>query len=177
MIELIYSKRAQDYNEYQKSRRTKDVLTNFVDVGSEGLYNFDISTLRTTNWSCLPLFPCAPRSAHALPSPVTYQNGACFKKYNYHLFSLRVSDKTTSLRSWVYTFMHSCDSNCQLKRRVSSQFTSSLFPLHFRHLSNSSFHDQMHLQIEKLIITVPFRMYYLHDLFYHRSTCFCYSLC
>ena len=120
--------------------------------------------MRTTNWSCLTLFLCAPRSAHASPSPVTYQNGACFKKYNYHLFSLRVSDKTTSLRSWVYTFMRSCDSNCHLKRRVSSQVTSSLFPLHLnRHLSNCSF--QMHLQIEKLIITVPFRMYYLHDLF------------
>ena len=129
MIELIYSKRAQDYNEYQKSRRTKDVLTNFVDVGSEGLYNFDISTLRTTNWSCLPLFPCAPRSAHALPSPVTYQNGACFKKYNYHLFSLRVSDKTTSLRSWVYTFMYSCDS---IVANLNDMFPLSLQVLCFR---------------------------------------------
>ena len=139
-----------------------------VHVGSEGLYtvtDFDVSTLRTTNWSCLPLppSPCVPRSAHASPSPVRYQNGACFKKYNYHLFSLRVSDKAASLRSWVYTFMYSCDSSCQLKPRVFSQFTSSLFPLHLRHLSNCSY--QMHLQIEKLIITVPFRMYSLHDLF------------
>ena len=57
--------------------------------------------------------------------------------------------------------MYSCDS-CQLKRHVSSQFASSLFPLHLRHLSNCSY--QMHLQIEKLIMAVPFRMYYLHDL-------------
>ena len=89
----------------QKSCRTKEALTNLiVDVGS-GVYIFDISTLRTINWSCLPLPPCVPRSAHASPSPVTYQNGACFKKYNYHLFFLRVSDKTTSLRSVVYTFI------------------------------------------------------------------------
>ena len=123
---------------------------------------------------CLPLppSPCAPRSDHASPSPVTYQNGACFKKYNYHLFSLRVSDKTTALRSWVYTFMHSGDSSCQLKRHVSFQFTSSLFPLHLRHLSNCS--SQMHLQIGNLIITVPFlcTIYFSHG-----STCFCCSLC
>ena len=123
------------------------------------------STFSTTNWSCLPLppSPCAPRSAHASPSPVTYENDACFKKCCYHLFSWRVSDKTSSLRSGVYTFMYSCDSSCQLKRHVSSQFTTSLFSLHLRHLSNCSY--QMHLQIEKLIITVPFRMYFLHDLF------------
>ena len=114
--------------------------------------------MRTTNWSCLPLppSPCASRSAHASPSPVTYQNGACFKKSNYHLFSLRISDKTTSLRSRVYTFMYSCDSSCQLKRHVSSQFISSLFPLHLRHFSN--WYNQRHLQIEKVIIC----MYSLH---------------
>ena len=146
-------------DEWQKSCRTKETLTNLIgDVGSE-VYNFDVSTVRTTNWSCLslPPSPCAPRSGHASPSPVTYQNGACFKKYNYHLFSLRVSD-----------------SSRQLKRHVSSQFTSSLFPLQLRLLLNCSY--QMHLQTEKLIITVPFRMYYLHVYFSHRSTCFCCSL-
>ena len=59
--------------------------------------------------------------------------------------------------------MYNCDISCQLKGHVCSQFTSSLFPLHLRHLSNCSY--QMHLQIEKLIITVPFRMYSLHVLF------------
>ena len=48
--------------------------------------------------------------------------------------------------------MYSCDSSCQLKRHVSSQFTSSLFPLHLRHLLNCSY--QMHMQIEKLIMYV-----------------------
>ena len=165
MIELIWSKRRHRINEQQTSRRTKEVLTNIVHVGSEGLYNFDVSTLRTTNWSFLPLppSPCAQRSAHASPSPVTYQNGACFKKVQLSPVYFAVSDKTTSLRSWVYTFMYSCDSSCQLKRHVSSQFTSSLFPFHLRHLSNCSY--QMHLQIKKLIMTVSFCMYSLHILF------------
>ena len=151
-------------DEWQKSCRTKEALTNLIgDVGSE-VYNFDVSTVRTTNWSCLslPPSPCAPRSGHASPSPVTYQNGACFKKVQLSPVHFAVSYKTTSLRSWVYTFMYSCDSSGQLKH-VSSQFTSSLFSLHLRHLSDCSY--QMHLQIEKLIITIPFRMYSLHDLF------------
>ena len=89
----------------QKSCRTKEALTNLiVDVGS-GVYIFDISTLRTTNWSCLPLPPCVPRSAHASPSPVTYQNGACFKKYNYHLFTLR---SQTRLLHWDPRYIHLC---------------------------------------------------------------------
>ena len=60
-------------------------------MGSEGLYKVDVSTMRTTNWSCPPLphSPCAARSAHASPSPATYQHGACFKMYNYHLFTKR----------------------------------------------------------------------------------------
>ena len=69
----------------------------------------------------------------------------CFKKYNLSSVHFAVSDKSASLRSYVYTFMYSCDSSCQLKH-VSSQFTSSLFPvpLHLRHLSNCSY--QMHLR-------------------------------
>ena len=153
-------------DEWQKSCRTKEALTNLIgDVGSE-VYNFDVSTVRTTNWSCLslPPSPCAPRSGHASPSPVTYQNGACFKKVQLSPVHFAVSDKTTSLRSVVYAFMYSCDISCQLKRHAPSQFTSSLFPFHLRHLLNCSY--QMHLQIEKLIMmTVPFRMYSLHDLF------------
>ena len=167
-VRLFHTSRPLRSVELRMKKESRDL------VASTGhLCNFDDSTIRTTNWSCLPLPPssCAPRSANASPAPVTYQNGACFKKYNYHLFSF-FSDKTTSLRSWVYTFMYSCDSSCQLKRHVSSQFTSSLFPLHLRHLLNCS--SQMHLQIENLIITVPFlRTIY----FSHGSTCFCCSLC
>ena len=105
VIELIWSKGRHSINKKQTSRRTKEVVTNIVHVGSEGLYNFNVSTWRTTDWSCLPLppSPCSPRSAHASPSPVTYQNGDCFKST-----IITCSGSQTRLLHWDPGYIHLC---------------------------------------------------------------------
>ena len=142
-------------------------------------YKFDvlISTRPVLDRTCLllvlpitPCAPCAPRSADA--SPLTNQRGACIEKYDFYHFA--VSQRIPGIYTYVQLLQQLKDKhllNIFVKLNdLITRFTGSLFPQLLRHLQNCSYQRQ--LQIEKLIMTVHFRVYSCTICFSHRSTCF-----
>ena len=143
---------------------------------TRSLFKFDVLiwTRQVLDRTCLllvlPIPPCAPGSAHA--SPLTYQNRACTEKYDFYHFA--VSQRIPGIYTYVQLLQqlngkHLLNIFVKLNDLI-TLFTSSLFPQLLRHLQNCS--SQRHLQIEKLIMTVHFRVYSCTICFNHQSTCF-----